>query len=58
VKNIARAVGVFGLTAQDIVAIPESVDLASAEATEAKNTNRYELEIHFCQTKDGVLLIP
>jgi class 3 adenylate cyclase len=56
VKNIARAVGVFGLGAKDIVAIPETVDFASAEETETKSASPYEQEIHFCQTRDGVQL--
>jgi class 3 adenylate cyclase/pimeloyl-ACP methyl ester carboxylesterase len=55
VKNIARAVGVFGLTARDIAAIPESDIPSSAEDTPAPAI-RHEQEIHFCQTADGVQL--
>jgi class 3 adenylate cyclase/pimeloyl-ACP methyl ester carboxylesterase len=55
VKNISRAVGVFGLTAKDIEAIPEAAISATVEH-DAPTTVRYEQEIHFCQTGDGVQL--
>jgi class 3 adenylate cyclase/pimeloyl-ACP methyl ester carboxylesterase len=56
VKNIGRAVGVFGLAAKDIRALefaaaPEVPDLPATNELTA-----YEQEIHFCQTKDGVQL--
>lgn len=54
VKNISRAVGVFGLTARDIEAIPE-VAISSSEENKPAAT-KYEQEIHFCQTADGVQL--
>jgi class 3 adenylate cyclase/pimeloyl-ACP methyl ester carboxylesterase len=55
VKNISRAVGVFGLTARDIEAIPESAIPSSADDIPVP-TIRHEQEIHFCQTSDGVQL--
>jgi class 3 adenylate cyclase/pimeloyl-ACP methyl ester carboxylesterase len=54
VKNIARAVGVYGITARDIEAIPDPVIPSSTEASGP--ANRYEQEIHFCKTRDGVQL--
>jgi class 3 adenylate cyclase/pimeloyl-ACP methyl ester carboxylesterase len=55
VKNIARAVGVFGLTARDIEAIRES-DIPSSAEDIRPTAVQYEQEIHFCQTADGVQL--
>jgi pimeloyl-ACP methyl ester carboxylesterase len=52
-KNIARAVGVFGLTSKDIEGLPATVAAAENSSIPA---NSYEQEIHFCQAKDGVQL--
>jgi class 3 adenylate cyclase/pimeloyl-ACP methyl ester carboxylesterase len=51
VKNISRAVGVFGLASKDIAALPTSVeDNLQTTPIRSKQT------IHFCQTKDGIQL--
>ena len=55
VKNISRAVGVFGLTAKDIEAIPESAIPSSADDIPIPII-RHEQEIHFCQAGDGLQL--
>jgi hypothetical protein len=56
VKNISRAVGMFGLTARDIAAIPDSAILQSDKDDVHAAPKVHEQEIHFCQTKDGVQL--
>jgi class 3 adenylate cyclase/pimeloyl-ACP methyl ester carboxylesterase len=60
VKNIANAIGVFGLASKDIEGLPEpelphSVpNLATVPSTGPPET--YEQEIQFCTTPDGVQL--
>src|SRR3954462_2574806 len=52
VKNISRAVGVFGLAAKDIAAIP----LSAEDHFQTMSGHSYEQSIQFCQTKDGIQL--
>lgn len=54
VKNISRAVGVYGLAARDIIALPELGDLGVGEPIEAHGSR--EQIIQFCQSRDGVQL--
>jgi class 3 adenylate cyclase/pimeloyl-ACP methyl ester carboxylesterase len=54
VKNIARAVGVYGLGARDIIALPDTAALGDAEPPSESAASAQE--IHFCQGKDGVQL--
>src|ERR1700757_4920651 len=54
VKNIARAVGVYGLAAKDIMSLPDTATLGTPEPDRPLSVE--EQQIHFCQTKDGVQL--
>ncbi len=59
VKNISRAIGVFGLAAKDIEALPERELQPAADEPNADARSpapRFEQEIHFCMAKDGVQL--
>jgi class 3 adenylate cyclase/pimeloyl-ACP methyl ester carboxylesterase len=60
VKNISRAVGIFGLAAKEIEALPEpEVAQPAADDSSARDHKpppRYEQEIKFCMTQDGVQL--
>jgi pimeloyl-ACP methyl ester carboxylesterase len=60
VKNISRAIGVFGLGAKEIEALPEPQlpqPPAVAEHSGAPQSEpRYEQEIQFCVAPDGVQL--
>src|SRR6476646_2617112 len=55
VKNIARAIGVFGLAAKEIAALPEPPAVPESGAS-ARPEPRYEQDIQFCTTRDGVQL--
>ena len=59
VKNISRAIGVFGLAPTDIEALPEPQAL-QLEEDEAIGGGRpahgYQQKVHFCMTRDGVQL--
>ena len=59
-NNISRAVGVFGLGATDIVALPEAepapvpaVQVAPARSVPERGPDQ---DIYFCTTGDGVQL--
>src|SRR5436305_8888494 len=52
VKNISRAVGVFGLGSKDIAALPASVEHSHQTAP----ADSYDQAIHFCQTSDRIQL--
>ena len=60
VKNISRAIGIFGLGARDIEALPEpefaqpGMDAPIAESRRPEP--RFEQEIRFCMAGDGVQL--
>lgn len=54
VKNIARAVGVYGLAATDIMSLPDGAALGTPEPTWPAAAE--EQSIQFCQTRDGVQL--
>lgn len=54
VKNIARAVGVYGLAATDIMSLPDGAALGTPEPTRPAAAE--EQSIQFCQTRDGVQL--
>jgi class 3 adenylate cyclase/pimeloyl-ACP methyl ester carboxylesterase len=54
VKNIARAIGVYGLAAKDIMSLPDAAAMGASTPTRPIGADQQEL--HFCQTKDGVQL--
>jgi hypothetical protein len=60
VKNISRAVGVFGLAAADIEALPEPQSWEppadEADVGGGQPAPVHEQEVHFCVTPDGVQL--
>ena len=60
VKNISRAIGVFGLAPTDIEALPEAQALQLEEDEAIGGSGRpahgHQQEVHFCMTRDGVQL--
>jgi class 3 adenylate cyclase/pimeloyl-ACP methyl ester carboxylesterase len=57
VKNIAHAIGVFGLTARDIEVLPEpDLPRTMPDVAKPQLAQRYEQKIQFCMTSDGVQL--
>jgi class 3 adenylate cyclase/pimeloyl-ACP methyl ester carboxylesterase len=56
VKNISRTVGVFGLAAKDIEALPEPEIAPFADEMRSTGRAHYEQEIQFCMAQDGVQL--
>ena len=59
VKNISRAIGVFGLAPTDIEGLPEpqALELEEDEAIGGgRPAHGYQQEVHFCMTRDGVQL--
>jgi pimeloyl-ACP methyl ester carboxylesterase len=60
VKNVSRAIGVFGLAPTDIEALPEAQALELEEDDAIGGGGRlahgYQQEVHFCMTRDGVQL--
>jgi class 3 adenylate cyclase/pimeloyl-ACP methyl ester carboxylesterase len=59
IKNLSRAVGVFGLAASEIEALPEPElpqQVSEPVAAASRPEQRYEQEIRFCMTGDGVQL--
>ena len=56
VKNIARAIGVFGLAAHDIAELPRDALPALAGEIPAVPTAMPEQQIRFCRSSDGVQL--
>jgi len=56
VKNISHAVGVFGLASKDIEALPETELAQPVPDQPTVDAQRFEQEIQFCQTRDGVQL--
>jgi class 3 adenylate cyclase/pimeloyl-ACP methyl ester carboxylesterase len=55
VKNISRAIGVFGLAAKDIEALPETPEPRAPAGTDTSPPGAtYEQKIQFCMAPDGV----
>jgi len=59
VKNISRAIGVFGLTAADIATIPQDAQSQPSNRTEIemrREANLAQQQIRFCTARDGTQL--